>query len=308
MAYHFHLDESIPESVRRIACEQIDGAMQQLANQQHAREDRVHQARKHFKKLRGLLRLVRPVLGNTVYRRENTFFRDAGRAFARVRDSEAVLETCDTFQEEIAHHLGDEGFDAFRLALLQRQQELVEQQIDLDAAMARVLEDLHAARDRVETWPLQSTNFGALAAGLQRTYKRGQKEYGRAYAKPTSEHFHEWRKRVKYHWYHVRLLEYVWAEVMGGRRQTIKYLADLLGDDHDLAVLDQTVQQQTEIVESEHEIELLREAIEQKQAHLRTAAWHMGQRVFAEKPKPLAQRIYRYWNAWQTQRQPAVTG
>jgi hypothetical protein len=28
------------------------------------------------------------------------------------------------------------------------------------------------------------------------------------------EHFHEWRKRVKYHWYHLGLLRELWPASM----------------------------------------------------------------------------------------------
>lgn len=83
------------------------------------------------------------------------------------------------------------------------------------------------------------TSFRALRGGLKRTYRRGRTGRKRAFAAPTTERLHEWRKRVKYHWYHVRLLQNVWPEPMKVRRRELKVLADLLGDDHDLAVLRQ---------------------------------------------------------------------
>lgn len=304
MAYHFRLSESLPEGITRIAHEQIDGAIEQLQDQQRTHEDRVHQARKRFKKLRGLLRLVRPALGSEVYQQENRFFRDAGRTFAQVRDAEAIIETYDTFQADLTHHLGNDKFHSLRAALEQRQQHIVEKKNDLDVMIVRVLDDLQASHKRVETWPLAAVDFEALAAGLQRTYRRGSKAYKQAYAEPTAEHFHEWRKRVKYHWYHVRLLEYIWAEVMHGRRHAIKYLSNLLGDDHDLAVLRQTVQQQPALFDGTGDIDMLHEALDQKQAQLRAAVDSIGKRVFAEKPKHLTRRIHHYWDAWQMPGEP----
>jgi CHAD domain-containing protein len=168
-----------------------------------------------------------------------------------------------------------------------------------------VTSDRHAARERVAAWPLDDTDFAMLEDGLQKTYRQGRKAYAQAYADPTAEQFHEWRKRVKYHWYHTRLLEYVWAEVMAGRRHAIKYLSDLLGDDHDLAVFYQTVQQQPALLQSKDDMGLLHEAISQRQTHLRATAESMGQRIFAEKPRHLARRISCYWDAWQSQEQPA---
>jgi CHAD domain-containing protein len=304
MAYHVYLDESLSEGIQRVAYEQIDGAIKQLDNQQRTQEHRIHQARKRFKKLRGLLRLVRPTLGDKVYKRENVCFRDAGRAFARVRDAEAVIETCDKFQPDIVQPLGTARFDALRAALLQRQQHMVREQSDLEATIAQVRDELYTARERVATWPLADVDFEGLAAGLKKTYQRGKKEYAQAYASPTSHHFHEWRKRVKYHWHHTRLLEYVWAEVMAERRHAIRYLSNLLGDDHDLAVLYRTVQQQPALLGNDDDIERLHEAIDQRQAHIRATAYSMGARIFAEKPKHLSRRIHHYWDAWHSQVQP----
>lgn len=306
MAYHLYLDESLPEGIRRVAREQIDGALKQLGNKQRPQQQRIQQARKRFKKLRGLLRLVRPAIGNRVYKRENICFRDAGRAFAEVRDADAVIETCDAFQADLIHALGASRFDTLRAALVQRHQQMVGKHSNLDATIAQVRDDLHAAHERVSTWPLTDTDFAMLEAGLQKTYQRGRKAQARAYAEPTAEQFHTWRKRVKYHWYHTRLLEYVWAEVMAGQRHTIKYLSGLLGDDHDLAVLWQTVQQQPALLGHEGDSERLREVIDQRQTQLRATAWSMGQRVFAEKPKPFTRRMQCYWDAWHSQAQPVA--
>ena len=47
----------------------------------------VHEVRKSLKKIRAALRLVRPVIGDKSYRRENTCFRDAARPLTEVRDA-----------------------------------------------------------------------------------------------------------------------------------------------------------------------------------------------------------------------------
>jgi len=44
-------------------------------------------------------------------------------------------------------------------------------------------------------------------------------------------------RRVKDHWYHARLLENMWAQVMNGYEESLKDLETRLGDDHNLVVL-----------------------------------------------------------------------
>jgi hypothetical protein len=87
----------------------------------------------------------------------------------------------------------------------------------------------------------RTTEFSAVAGGLCKTYGRGRNALHAAYAEPSDESFHEFRKRAKYHWYHLRLLRRIWRDMLGVQREAADELSDLLGDDHDLAVLRNTL-------------------------------------------------------------------
>src|SRR6056297_2462572 len=100
MGYRFKKKEPADESIRRIVQFEIDGAIDDLTGGQPDVHEAIHEARKHFKKIRAVLRLVRKQLGE-VYRRENAWFRDAGREFSDERDAQAMLEAFDALK---AHH------------------------------------------------------------------------------------------------------------------------------------------------------------------------------------------------------------
>jgi len=55
-------------------------------------DGRAHEARKQLRRARAALRLLRPKLSNTVYRRENRALRDASRAVSRLRDAKAQID------------------------------------------------------------------------------------------------------------------------------------------------------------------------------------------------------------------------
>ena len=69
MTYRFKLQEPIAEGVRRIGLEQIDIAAAKLASKDDIAAA-IHDARRCLKRLRALLRLVRPGLAEAAYRRE----------------------------------------------------------------------------------------------------------------------------------------------------------------------------------------------------------------------------------------------
>jgi CHAD domain-containing protein len=302
MPYRLKAHEEPAQGIKRIVCEQIDEAIQTLTDHEVDRHIGVHQARKCFKKIRGVLRLVRAELGD-VFRTENNWFRDIGRELSHVRDAEALLETFDKLRRTFAEQLRPHALRAIRKGLVQRRQTIADEQVDVDKRVESIVAALGEAKQRVRSWPLFLQTHAALDTGLQQTYRRGRRAREVAYRDPTPENFHEWRKRVKDHWYHLRILEAVWPEVIGGYRDALKHLSDLLGDDHDLVVFRQTLRDHPKTFGADRDIQLLLGLIDRRQAELQTQAETLGQRVFAEKPSRFCARLQQYVEAWQIETQ-----
>src|SRR5688500_6219879 len=94
MAYRFeHDDETVERGLRRIACEQIDRALEALELVDD-RASAVHDVRKCCKRLRGLVRIVRTRFDG--YEAEDRFFRNTARLLGGLRDQEVLLETFET--------------------------------------------------------------------------------------------------------------------------------------------------------------------------------------------------------------------
>jgi hypothetical protein len=67
----------------------------------------VHQVRKLCKKLRGLIRLVRPEFDN--FQKEDEFFRDAARELSYVRDAQSIIGLIDRRRTELQTRTGPLG-------------------------------------------------------------------------------------------------------------------------------------------------------------------------------------------------------
>ena len=90
MAYRIRPQCNVAKEVRSAALDRIDEARRALKLPAAQRAEGVHQARKRFKELRALLRLVREPLGDS-FQRENRCARDLGRALAESREATAML-------------------------------------------------------------------------------------------------------------------------------------------------------------------------------------------------------------------------
>ncbi|MCA1805567.1 MAG: CHAD domain-containing protein [Xanthomonadaceae bacterium] len=105
----------------------------------------------------------------------------------------------------------------------------------------------------------------------------------------------EWRKPVKDHWHHSRLLMDVWPSLMKPYAKEMKRLSNLLGDDHGLALFRERLGELPEDTLPESITETLHWSIEHRQNMLHGEAYRVGYRVYAEKSKRFRQRIESWW-------------
>ena len=291
-------DEHPADAVRRLISEQVDGALDQLQRTDDLNEG-IHEARKHFKRVRAVLRLVRGALADTTYRRENMFFRDQGRILSPVRDSVVYIETLDMLREHNCQQLSAEAFARVRESLVERHKMILRTFVEDGRQLPAVIESLREAQARVQEWKLTAEGFAFFAHGLHRIYGRGHAEKKVAYAQPTTENFHAWRKRVKYLWYHAQILQPLWPGMMKALEREIDLLADLLGEEHDLAVLEESQYINALQSDSGCNRELLTALITQERARRRKAAISIADRIYGEKAARFVKRIEGYWHVYQ---------
>ncbi len=265
------------------------------------RDEAVHEARKRFKKLRAVVRLVRDEIGDDVYQQENTCYRDAGRLLSDVRDAAVMVQTLDDIADYFADHLRPDAFREIRARLSAAHHQTRQWVLDEENTVAKVIAMVEEAQNRIPKWPIENHNedFGLLAPSLKRVYKRGLNRLEDACADPTPEHFHEWRKRVKYLWYHIRILKPVWLEVMDALADDIHLLSDYLGDHHDLSELRQAVLDSTDYFNNKSDLHTLLALIDKRRNELVMLSYPLGQRVYVETPSQFVSRIAGYWKAWQ---------
>jgi CHAD domain-containing protein len=301
MAYCFAPGETVPQGIRRIAAEQIDKAEATLTGRKQ-RHKAVHQARKGCKKIRALLRLARGGVGGSTYAQENEFFRDAQRRLSAVRDAAVMVETLDKVAKH--HPNGAETFGTVRRELVQRCEHAAAQHLNDEGTVETVASLLREARERVPDWPVKHNGFKALRPGLLKVYGDGAKRFAALGDKPTAEDFHDWRKQAKYLSYHLRLLTPVWPGAIGSIADELGQLGDLLGTEHDLAVLKEMLEADTAGFGGESQIAPLVTLIEARRAELQAATGLFGARLYVDKPKAFVGRLERWWDSWRAQPLP----
>jgi CHAD domain-containing protein len=295
MAYRFETDESVRDGFTRCAAEQLDSAVRELSERiSEDPVDAVHSARKAVKKERTLLRLMRGAMPAKQRREENRTLRDAARGLSAARDAEAMIQTLDQLSDRYVGQLPETAFERIREALVQARDE--ERKALVGSALgARAVGELGSVRVRVGDWKLARGGWPGIEGGLLRSYRDGRNAYARARTHRGVEEWHAWRKRVKDLWYEQRLLTGACGPVVKGQAKDAHLLADLLGDDHDLAVLRQSLAGGG--AHAAADVDAVVHLIDHRRAELQEEALLIGARVYAEKPKAFVKRMREHWKA-----------
>lgn len=290
MAYRFKLAEPIQQGFQRIGLEQIERAERQLSGAEEQGAS-IHETRKCLKRLRALLRLVRPGLTEKQFARANAHFRDIGALLSEARDNQVLLVT--------VARLEAEGAEAPLLGLkniIQAGRPTSLRGTDPGLAAA-ALARLKEARDYFCALSLEPPRFSVLSDGMERSYRHGRRMLKSAYSKGDDASFHELRKRVQQHWRHMQLLENAWPELIGARIAGARELSQILGDDQDLSVLKAFLKRVPRTQIGPLEARTILGAIAQRQKELRALAAPRARRLFGERPEDIGRHLGVLWSS-----------
>jgi CHAD domain-containing protein len=290
----------VRKGVKRLVRKQIDRALASLQGGDEC-DSTVHGARKRFKKVRAVLRLVRDALGEKVYREENLCFRDAARPLTEVRDAKILIESLDKLTTHFADQVTARAFASVREALLAEKRAIRKRVLKEEEAYRTVIEAVEPARTRSRDWSLSCKGWPAIRNGLKRVYANGGRAMAAASADRTVENLHEWRKQAKYLWHQLQVLEPIWDPIIKELGNQVHELTQFLGDDHDLAVLRQKVATDPGSYGDDSTVETLLALIDRRREELQQEAFVLAQRVYLDSPKDFTNRIKGYWKAWRSE-------
>jgi CHAD domain-containing protein len=299
MSYELRPDETTGDGLRRIIRGQIENAICASKAKQNGKGSPVHETRKHLKKARAALRLVRGDVKHRSWKRADRCLAEVAEMISDVRDAEVRLETVRqlrsflrgkkrSFQE--TEELLAFELDSFLAAFSEWPQE----------AEARLGETLELMRN----WRWKKVSSKRVRRNVQRTYKRGRKVLAAAIEKTTTENLHAFRNRAKALSHQIRILRPLAPAIFDELDDELKTIGQCLGQLHDLAFVTQRLwsfgggEKQGD--------RILSALIAVRTDELRSTAIALAERFYAERPRQFARRLANYFCKWETARSRAL--
>ena len=282
---------------RRILRKQVRNALKRLERRDPAAAD-IHEARKDIKKARATLRLLRDALPKAAYGKENDMLRRAARPLSGARDAKVLVDTLDRLVD--AHASADRigGIGQLRRKLVHDSKSAYRRATAGPAGARHARRLLRKAQSRAARLSVGRHGWSKLGRGLLRLYQQGHDCLDEVRAEPTVERLHAWRKRTKYLYHQLQLLEPVCPQTLRRFVRQLHRLSDELGDDHDLAVLRGQVAPDTAAFPDERSRAALLTLIEHSRTALQRRALLSGARLYRENPDQFEARLHDYWRRW----------
>jgi len=299
VSFELRAGETLGDGIHRIAEKEL-GKVRGYANgsARGSRDEVVHEVRKSLKKLRTLLRLVRPAVDRKTYRRENIALRDISRPLTEVRDAAILVEALDKTTKAPRPGSRRRSFGKVREELIRHQRDVRGKILTKEEALKVVNSGIKDALDRLDDWADVKNKWSSLGEGVQRVYRRARRAFGAARQTPTVAQLHEWRKQSRYLRHQLELLRPLKPAVLGPLASRTHRLGEILGDDHDLAMLRRELAGDPERFGGAHAIAPLLGRIDHRREKLEDRAIAVGRTIFKRAPDDFVRRLRRYWKDW----------
>ena len=292
MGYRLDPGQPVADKVRRIAAHQLELAIARLTGDGDARRDgSIHTARRHIKKVRALIRLLRPALGRR-FRAVDHRLRSVNRMLAPIADAQATAAMLARVVWRDGGELPAEVVANLRASVVRRESMAYE-----DAALADVFETvaalLRAERDAIDEWHMSERGFRAISGGLERTVRASRRAMVKAVASARIEDYRKWRQRAKYYWHQVRLLKMYCGGGLALDERRLEALDGYLGDCRNCAILRGVLTSDSLLnrTDAARGLRLVRRS----ERELRRCARRLGAAIYQETPKDFVTRVERLW-------------
>jgi hypothetical protein len=283
VAYRLKPEGSASDQLSRIVRRELERAAGEM-DEAGRRPKAVRDVRKRIKKIRAIVHLLRAPLGRA-YRTYNRQLRAVAHRLGVSRDADAAIETMRVIHTHYPRLVTKQIFEAVRRGLTPKERDAA---LRLQPAAAR--RELRDAAKRMPHDVRRAAHTRTIHAGAVRGYSLARKALRDLQTTPEDVRFHLWRRRVKDHWYHVRLFERLRPRVRS-RIRLLRQLEHWLGDDHNLVLLRATLLESPSRFGDEHAMAVVLGCVETYQGMLRKRALALGARLFAPKPRVFGKSI-----------------
>ncbi len=286
--------ESAHSGLRRITGRIAEFAEQHIDRPGPSRAEDLHEVRLCIKRMRAMWRLLRPLISERIYQRENVRLRDVARELAKFRDEEIIGVTL----QSLANKTSVKKLHATLQELECEFAPAPGENRDLESALRSSGVAIRKSNQALGNLTIKTRGWGVFSQGLNQSYRRAFKSFHRAGQSSTDDQFHVWRKRVKDFIYQLEIILPAWPYRLRPQHRKLKNLAALLGENHDLVILRQRITDHRARGGSRNSYEPVCVLVTREIGKLSNEALSCGNGLFHTEDEMWIIQLHQHWLHW----------
>ncbi|MDI7860445.1 CHAD domain-containing protein [Rhizobiaceae bacterium n13] len=297
MRFRIRPDKPFTDQIHKVAGKQLRLAVSLLEQRPDGLHEAIHDARRCFKRLRALYRLVRTE-AKDFQKQENARLRDIGQSLSATRDATSLIEACDYLGNYAGADKEEKALARVSVALTARRDRIASGDADIEERIAAAISGCHDAQRAMDNLVFDddpSVAAAIVSGGWSKTATHARTALEECRKDSGPEVFHTLRKRSQDYWMYTQLLADIWPTAMGAKQAEAKHLIDVLGHNNDLFLLLDVANAEPDLFSKGKDRGLLFDAIMARQKQLRANAVEDADVVFADDPEVEGRIIGKLW-------------
>jgi len=300
MPFQFALKINYVPELQRIIKEQLQLILNMPLHTEVANDQihtYAHEARKATKRLRAILQLLKPVLKEVDFKVALRTFEQIANMLAELRDANSRLLAIErliiTFNQREDHTSLVVVRNYLKTELTQIEQK------DYVEIFNQISQHTSYIEYQMRNWVIDKPGRMLIFTSIEKIYRKARKLVRKAYKHNQHDLLHAFRKQNKFLLHHTELISNIWPEVMEAYISEFEKLSDLLGEEHDLALLHTYIETLTNNNELSDEVGTALALISNRRTYLQNSIFHLQSKIYVDSPKSFAKRLRKYWDNWQ---------
>jgi CHAD domain-containing protein len=276
------LQNSLENNVKSILLHYNNAAINFLSKNLKNPEN-VHQTRLCFKRIRSFLRLTQSAFADGTFHELNIYYRDQSRLLSSNRDITAIIDIC---QDMLIRSRSD-SVKLFLKKYIQAQKRNRKETSlnpDLQRTTQTMIKSLRETANKINSLEISGKTHECLAFGAKKVYKKGYRLLETVKEAPDDHMLHEWRKQVKYLWYHYVFMNSFWPGIMNAHARQTQQLSQWLGKYNDYVILEKVLQQSESEKKQKNQPATIGRNIKRSKEKLAKDSKKLGQKIYLLNP------------------------
>jgi CHAD domain-containing protein len=285
-------DEPLRAGLLRVADNLVRNAVERIKNASNDRVEDLHIVRVTIKRLRAILRMIRPAIKKRAFDRENGRLRTAARRLSSARDADVARKTLATlpFAKQSEKDAG-----AVALAGFRKNGTL---EADISKTMKVTALNLEKTRRNLHQLQISRDEWKLIQTGVRKVYRQCRKRMKRAVGHGDDDAYHKWRIRIKSLYYELQMLQSVWPARLTKMVAGLNKLQDQIGADHDLIVLKRSLDRNPDRFGGSQGVERVLRSVNDKRRKLKRTADPLGKAILDQTPRSFVRELGQHYNNW----------